>query len=46
MISIPLNGRWTMKNTKDSAWIEASVPGSVYSDLITRRSHGGPLLSR
>lgn len=34
MISIPLNGLWSMKQAEDSAWIEASVPGTVYSDLL------------
>ncbi|MDQ6423602.1 glycoside hydrolase family 2 protein [Paenibacillus sp. LHD-117] len=31
---IDLNGKWQMKNKKHSEWIEAVVPGSVYSDLL------------
>ena len=34
MLKIDLNGRWKMKNTLDSGWIDGTVPGSVYGDLL------------
>lgn len=34
MLTIDLNGKWKMKRTKDTSWIEANVPGSVCSDLL------------
>ncbi|GGG03594.1 beta-mannosidase [Paenibacillus abyssi] len=34
MITIDLNGRWQMKRTQDTEWMEAVVPGSVYADLL------------
>lgn len=34
MLLVDLNGAWKMKKTTDHRWIEASVPGSVYSDLM------------
>jgi beta-mannosidase len=34
MLSIDLNGAWKMRRTGDDEWIEATVPGSVYGDLL------------
>ena len=34
MISLDLNGKWQMKRTDEAIWQEATVPGSVYNDLI------------
>lgn len=31
---LDLNGAWSMKRLDQSEWTEASVPGSVYSDLL------------
>ncbi|KNY26868.1 beta-mannosidase [Pseudobacteroides cellulosolvens] len=30
-----LNGKWMMKRVDEPQWIEAKVPGSVYSDLLS-----------
>lgn len=29
-----LNGKWNMKQTTEEEWIEATVPGDVYNDLL------------
>ena len=34
MLKVELNGKWKMKQTNESTWIDAMVPGSVYSDLL------------
>ena len=34
MNRIELNGSWKMKNTADTEWIPATVPGSVLNDLL------------
>lgn len=34
MLLIDLGGKWKMKRTDESRWIEAAVPGSVYADLL------------
>lgn len=34
MLLIDLNGKWQMKRTDEADWINASVPGSVYNDLL------------
>ena len=34
MLLASLDGQWEMKRTDQSEWIEASVPGSVYQDLL------------
>ena len=34
MISLDLNGSWTMKRTDQSDWVDARVPGSVFHDLM------------
>ena len=31
---IMLNGAWEMRALEDSEWISATVPGSVYADLL------------
>lgn len=31
---LALNGKWQMKRVDESNWIDAMVPGSVYSDLL------------
>ncbi|MDP4181508.1 MAG: glycoside hydrolase family 2 protein [Bacillota bacterium] len=33
---LDLNGRWKMKRVDESQWIDATVPGSVYNDLLTQ----------
>ncbi len=35
MLQVELNGKWKMKQTDKATWIDARVPGSVYSDLLT-----------
>jgi beta-mannosidase len=35
MLLVDLNGKWNMKQTDESTWIDAMVPGSVYNDLLT-----------
>ncbi len=34
MFILDLNGNWKMKNVNNEKWIEASVPGSVYLDML------------
>ncbi|MWC31227.1 beta-mannosidase [Paenibacillus sp. MMS18-CY102] len=34
MVILDLCGRWQMRKLEDAEWIEATVPGSVYSDLL------------
>lgn len=34
MLLIDLNGKWQMKRVVETDWINATVPGSVYSDLL------------
>ncbi len=34
MLLIDLNGQWQMKRLDGAEWLEASVPGSVYNDLL------------
>lgn len=34
MENYSLNGKWRMKDTAEERWIEAQVPGSVFSDLL------------
>lgn len=34
MLLIDLNGKWKMKRTDLEDWIDATVPGSVYGDLL------------
>jgi beta-mannosidase len=34
MLLLDLNGRWYMKRTDELNWQEATVPGSVYHDLL------------
>ena len=31
---LTLNGAWEMRAAEDSNWIPATVPGSVYADLL------------
>jgi len=42
MNKIELNGVWEMKRTNEEKWISASVPGSVYNDLISARLMDDP----
>lgn len=42
MYRISLDGPWQMKRTDRDDWIEASVPGSVYSDLINSGKMDSP----
>lgn len=43
MLLIDLNGKWEMKNhSKNSAWLPAVVPGSVYSDLLNNNMMEDP----
>ena len=32
---LELNGPWKMRSTDNTAWVDAHVPGTVYSDLLT-----------
>lgn len=34
MLKIDLNGQWRMRDVKQSQWLEARVPGTVYADLM------------
>jgi beta-mannosidase len=34
MIKLDLNGKWQFKRTDGQVWQDASVPGSVYNDLL------------
>jgi beta-mannosidase len=34
MFLLDLNGKWEMKRTELNDWLDASVPGSVYNDLL------------
>lgn len=34
MLLINLNGNWQMKRTNEKSWLPASVPGSMYNDLL------------
>lgn len=34
MDKIDLNGKWNFKNTQETTWLEAYVPGSMYADLL------------
>jgi len=34
MLALTLNGKWKMKRTTDQQWIDATVPGSVFNDLL------------
>ena len=34
MVKIDLNGKWKMKNLIKEEWIDAKVPGTVFSDLL------------
>jgi beta-mannosidase len=34
MLLLDLNGKWLMKRTDESSWLDAVVPGSVYNDLL------------
>ena len=34
MLLIDLNGKWQVKRTDESNWLDAVVPGSVYNDLL------------
>ena len=42
MEKISLNGSWRMKRAGDDEWLPASVPGSVYSDLLTAHKMEDP----
>ena len=33
-MQLELNGRWKMRPTDSAAWVDAQVPGTVYSDLL------------
>ena len=33
---ITLNGQWKMKQVKESEWHQGTVPGTVYTDLLTQ----------
>lgn len=35
MLLLNLNGKWKMKSTDETAWLDAVVPGSVYNDLLS-----------
>ncbi|MCM3631371.1 glycoside hydrolase family 2 protein [Paenibacillus glycanilyticus] len=35
MRSVTLNGNWTMKRTDEAEWNKATVPGSVFHDLLS-----------
>ncbi|WP_168123281.1 glycoside hydrolase family 2 protein [Paenibacillus sp. HB172176] len=35
MNAITLSGKWAMKQTEETEWIEAVVPGSVFHDLLS-----------
>ena len=34
MKGIKLNGKWQFKSLKDQDWLEAYVPGTLYTDLL------------
>ncbi len=34
MKKISLNGNWRMRRVNDENWLEARVPGTVYTDLL------------
>ncbi|WEL20141.1 glycoside hydrolase family 2 protein [Halorhabdus sp. BNX81] len=34
MQKIPLNGRWQFRAQDDDAWLDGTVPGGVYTDLL------------
>lgn len=42
MLEILLNGQWQMRPADSEAWLPASVPGSVYSDLLASDSMPDP----
>ena len=33
---ITLNGQWKMKQVKEKEWHQGTVPGTVYTDLLTQ----------
>ena len=33
-VRLELNGPWRMRSTEDNSWVDAHVPGTVYSDLL------------
>ena len=37
-MQLDLNGAWKMRSTEDADWIDAQVPGTVYSDLLAAGS--------
>lgn len=42
MLLINLNGKWRMKKKNENEWIEASVPGSMYNDMLNAGKMGDP----
>lgn len=42
MVNLDLNGKWQMKKTIVDQWIDASVPGSVFNDLLKAGSIEDP----
>lgn len=42
MKKIDLNGQWKMKNAEQTEWIPATVPGSMYQDLLNAGKMGDP----
>ncbi len=39
-----IHNNWTFKNTADSVWNNASVPGNVHSDLLNNQLIGHPFI--
>ncbi|MCJ7839866.1 glycoside hydrolase family 2 protein [Lederbergia sp. NSJ-179] len=39
---LDLSGKWEMKRKDESEWIEATVPGSVFKDLLDARKMADP----
>ena len=42
MIRHSLNGNWQMRSAESDRWLEATVPGSVYSDLLANDAMKDP----
>lgn len=42
MLLLNLNGKWQMKRTDEATWIDATVPGSVYNDLLQAKKIQDP----
>ena len=42
MIKMLINDNWTMRRTDSDRWLPATVPGSVYGDLLNNRQMENP----